>query len=110
LGAEITFTWLDTKKSFKSFELPIHLGRSHSSEFVVNDPRVSRAHARIEWRNGRIMFVDVSSYGSWVRFEGSNSDVLLRREECALHGHGDLVLGGSSFSDPTVPVVHFFVR
>ena len=31
------------------------------AEFVVNDPRVSRSHARIDWRNGSILLVDVST-------------------------------------------------
>jgi hypothetical protein len=76
---------------------------------MVNDPRVSRTHARLEWRNGSVVLVDVSSYGSWVRF-GSNqgSDVLLRREECVLHGEGELAFG-ASFADGSVPTVHFSI-
>jgi hypothetical protein len=74
---------------------------------MVNDPRVSRTHARLEWRNGSVVLVDVSSYGSWVRFSGAKgADLLLRREECVLHGEGVLALGGS-FSDPSVPAVEF---
>jgi class 3 adenylate cyclase len=107
LGREVELSSMGMTKRFKSFELPISIGRVRGVEFVVNDPRVSRTHARIEWRNGSVVLVDVSSYGSWVRFDGaSGSDVLLRREECVLHGHGDFALGGS-FADTTVPTVHF---
>lgn len=106
LGGQITLDWNDTSKTFKAFELPIHIGRIHQAEFVVNDPRVSRTHARIDWRNGSVMLVDVSSYGCWVRFAGGGADLLLRREECALHGSGEIALG-SSFADPTAPTVHF---
>jgi hypothetical protein len=107
LGREIELSWSGVTKRFKSFELPISIGRVKSVEFMVNDPRVSRTHARLEWRNGSVVLVDMSSYGSWVRFTGANgSDVLLRRQECVLHGQGDLALGGS-FSDPTVPAVGF---
>jgi len=108
LGGEIMLSRLEQTRSFKSFELPAHIGRIRHSEFVVNDPRVSRTHARIEWRNGSIMLVDVSSYGSWVRFEGAASDVQLRRDECVLHGRGEIALG-ASFADPSVPVVKFNV-
>lgn len=109
LGREIELRWLDHCQSFKSFELPVYIGRVRSVEFMVNDPRVSRTHARLEWRNGSVVLVDVSSYGSWVRFSGSNgADVLLRREECVLHGEGELALG-ASFADPLVPTVHFKV-
>jgi class 3 adenylate cyclase len=107
LGREIELGWMNTFKRFKSFELPIHVGRVRTVEFMVNDPRVSRTHARLEWRNGSVLLVDISSYGTWVRFSGaSGSDVLLRREECVLHGEGDLALGGS-FADTTVPTISF---
>lgn len=108
LGGQIELTWLDASKTFKSFELPIHIGRIRQAEFVVNDPRVSRTHARIDWRNGSVMLVDVSSYGCWVRFSGGGSDLLLRREECVLHGHGEIALG-SSFADLSAPTVSFSV-
>jgi adenylate cyclase len=109
LGREIELTWLGTTKRFKSFELPIQLGRVRDADFVVNDPRVSRIHARLEWRNGSVVFVDASSYGSWVRFLGTTgSDVLLRREECVLHGKGELALG-ASFADASVPTVSFSI-
>lgn len=110
LGREIQLTWTDRTKLFKSFDLPISVGRIRTAEFVIDDPRVSRTHARIEWRNGSIVLVDVSSFGSWVRFGAdASSPVLLRREECVLHGSGELALG-ASFTDPTVPKVGFKVR
>lgn len=110
LGRELELTWMGQTQVFKAFDLPIYIGRVRTAEFVVNDPRVSRSHVRFEWRNGSIVLVDVSSYGSWVRFESSNATpVLLRREECVLHGHGELALG-ASFSDISVPTVAFTVR
>lgn len=109
LGREIELTWMGYAKRFRSFDLPVHIGRVRNTEFVVNDPRVSRTHARLEWRNGSVVLVDVSSYGTWVRFSGGGgSDVLLRREECVLHGHGELALG-ASFADATVPTVGFSI-
>lgn len=108
LGGQIELSWMDTKKTFKAFELPIHIGRIRQIEFVVSDPRVSRTHARVDWRNGSVMLVDVSSYGCWVRFSGGGADLLLRREECVLHGHGEIALG-SSFADLSTPTVRFSV-
>jgi len=109
LGGQIELVWLDQKLSFRSFELPVQIGRTRQCEFTVNDPRVSRFHARIEWRNGSIVLVDVSSYGTWVRFAGAGADVLLRRENCVLHGRGEVALGGS-FLDVSVPTVKFTVQ
>lgn len=110
LGREIELSWLGSSKQYHAFDLPMTIGRGGNADFPVDDRRVSRTHARLEWRNGSVVLVDVSSYGSWVRFMGSSgSDVLLRREECVLHGRGELALGGS-FSDPSVPTVSFSIR
>ena len=108
LGGQIELSWLDTHKVFKSFEMPIFIGRTRQSEFMVSDSRVSRTHARVDWRNGCVVLADVSSYGSWVRFAGGGADLLLRREECVLHGHGEIALG-TPFSDPSAAVVSFSV-
>lgn len=104
----IEFSWLDQQKQFKSFELPIQIGRTRQCEFFVDDPRVSRTHARVEWRNGSIVLVDVSSFGTRVRFDASGSDVLLRREDCVLHGVGEIALG-TSFSEIGMPTLKFKV-
>jgi adenylate cyclase len=110
LGREVELQWLDTVKVFRSFDLPAHIGRVKTMEFVVNDPRVSRTHAKLEWRNGCIVLLDVSSYGCWVKFADSKgSELLLRREECVLHGSGELALG-APFADISVPTVRFTVR
>lgn len=108
LGQEVELSCAGQTKVFRSFELPVHIGRIPHSDFMVNAPQVSRTHARIEWRHGRIMLVDVSSYGSWVRFEGGG-ELQLRREECVLHGRGEIALG-SAFSDAAAPTVRFSVR
>lgn len=107
LGREIRLHWLGISRLFHSFDLPIQIGRMRDTDFVVNDPRVSRIHARLEWRNGSIMFVDTSSYGSWVRF-ADTAPILLRREECILHGTGELALG-ASFTDENCSVITFVV-
>ncbi|MBX3660598.1 MAG: adenylate/guanylate cyclase domain-containing protein [Ramlibacter sp.] len=103
---QIELSWLDVSAAFRSSELPIHLGRVSEAEFVVNDQRVSRLHARIDWRNGTFVLSDLSSYGTWVRFTGSETEQALRRGECVLHGSGEIALG-ASFSDFTVPTVNF---
>ncbi|WP_296492095.1 FHA domain-containing protein [Rhodoferax sp.] len=106
LGGRIDLSYKDKHLTFHSFEMPIHIGRIRSVDFVVNDPRVSRTHARIDWRKGSFMLADESSYGSWVRFSGSGSDLMLRRDECVLHGDGQISLG-TPFTDPTAPLISF---
>ena len=103
---QIELNWLDVNATFKSGDMPIHLGRVSEADFVVNDQRVSRLHAKIEWRDNHFVLSDLSSYGTWVKFAGSDTELALRRGECVLHGNGDIALG-APFSDFTVPTVSF---
>ena len=102
----LTLSWLDTAATFTSAQLPLHIGREDDSGFVINDPRVSRLHANITWRAGKFYLEDVSSFGTWVRFAGSDAIVALRRHECVLLGAGEIALG-APFEDFTVPTVSF---
>jgi adenylate cyclase len=102
----IHLDYLGTHRSFSSAEMPVHLGRADQAEFFISDPRVSRLHARIEWRNGAFFITDLSSFGTWVRFTGSDTDVPLRRDDCQLHGTGEVALG-MPFNDTSGPTVHF---
>ena len=104
----IRLAWLDHQRRFRVADLPVHVGRSAEAEFAVEDQRVSRLHARIEWRNGSLMLTDISSYGTWVRFAGANAELALGRQDCILMGSGEMALG-APFEDFTVPVVYFEV-
>ena len=105
-NGHIHLTYLDTQRSFSSLEMPVHIGRADQAEFCVNDPRVSRMHARIDWRKGAFFVTDLSSFGTWVRFSGSDADVPLRRDECQLHAAGEIALC-VPFNDISVPTVQF---
>jgi len=92
--------------TFAASPLPIYLGRGDDAAFAVNDPRVSRLHAKITWTNGAFLLTDISTYGTWLRFAGSDAELALRRNACALHSDGEIAMG-APFSDFTVPTVNF---
>mgnify|MGYP000334803118 CR=1 FL=1 len=69
------------------------IGRGAGASLALNDPRVSRMHATLEWRGGQFVLSDASSYGTWVYFGNQNEAVVLRRTECYLVGHGLIALG-----------------
>jgi hypothetical protein len=102
----IELSWLDVSAVYQADQLPIHLGRQSDAEFGVNDPRVSRRHARIDWVDSHFVLTDLSSYGTWVRFPGGQADLALRRSACVLLERGEIALG-APFSDFTVPTVSF---
>lgn len=105
-SGQINLSWLDVSAAFGSSELPIHLGRLADAEFAVNDPRVSRRHARIDWVDSHFVLTDLSSYGTWVRFPRGSSEVALRRSACVLLEQGEISLG-APFTDFTAPTVTF---
>ncbi len=105
-AGSIAMSWLDVEASFTSTALPVFIGRDAEAQFVVNDPRVSRLHAKIMWRAGKFYLEDVSSYGTWVRFAGGDAIIALRRQECVLLVGGEFALG-APFEDFTVPTVTF---
>ena len=102
----IELSWLDVSATFKSTQLPIHIGRAADSQFVVDDQRVSRLHAKITWRSGKFYLEDLSSYGTWVQFARGGAVVALRRQECVLLVGGEIALGGP-FEDFSVPTINF---
>jgi len=104
--AGIELSWLDVSAKFFSSEFPVFLGRDGNASFVVQDPRVSRTHAVIEWRGGKFYLEDLSSYGTWIRFSDSKAIVSLRRQECVLMLDGEMALG-APFEDFSVPTVTF---
>lgn len=105
---QIQFSWHGVDRTFTSSDAPVMVGRTEHAQLRINDPRVSRLHARIDWRNSGFVLTDMSSFGTWVRFEGSDSPVRLRRDACILHGAGHIALG-VSFNEPSAPVMSFHV-
>jgi hypothetical protein len=68
------------------------LGREPGNDLVLDDPRASRRHARIDFRNNRFALVDHSSNGSWVE-PASGTAVFIKGEEAELPLHGRIGLG-----------------
>jgi class 3 adenylate cyclase len=102
----LELSWLDINVKFNVADLPVYLGRDDDAQFIVQDPRVSRKHAVIEWRTGNFYLKDISSYGTWLRFSNGDSTISLRRQDCMLLLNGEIALG-ASFEDFTVPTVIF---
>lgn len=105
--AQLQVQWGGEGRVFGVHDMPLQLGRAPQSQLFVNDPRVSREHARIEWSRGAFALVDLSRFGTWLRFEGQEP-LLLRRDSCLLHGSGQVALG-VPFSDASAPVLRFQV-
>ena len=103
----VRLVWLGTTEVFDGEHMPVVLGRSPQAAFCVDDSRVSRSHARVDWHSGSFQLADLSYNGTYVRFNDGEI-VSLRRGSCTLHGSGSIGLGGSP-SDPASACVSFDV-
>jgi class 3 adenylate cyclase len=104
----IRLAWLDMSRIYAPQSLPVILGRSPQATWCIDDSRVSRSHARIDWHGGTFQLTDLSFNGTYVRFAGDSETVSLRRGGCTLHGSGLIGLGSAPL-DPTAPTVRFEV-
>ncbi len=103
----LRLVWRDINRVFASQQMPVVLGRSPQASFCVDDSRVSRSHARVDWHSGSFQLTDLSYNGTYVQF-ADGEIVSLRRGSCTLHGNGVVGLGGSP-SDPGSACVRFDV-
>lgn len=87
----------------------VSLGRSSDAVLQVNDPRVSRLHATLEWRAGQFVLADASSFGTWVYLGNQAEAMVLRRTECCLVGKGHIVPGCARVDD-AAPLISFSIK
>lgn len=85
------------------------LGRATTASLSVNDTRVSRVHATVEWKGGQYVLSDLSSFGTWVYVGNQVEPVVLRRTECYLVGQGEIALGCDRGAE-AAPLVRFSVK
>ncbi len=104
----IRLIWLDVNRVFAGPSLPVVLGRSPQATYIIDDNRVSRSHARIDWHGGTFQLVDLSYNGTYVRFDHDPEVISLRRGACTLHGSGVIGLGTPPV-DAMSPCVRFEV-
>ncbi|MFM9880409.1 MAG: adenylate/guanylate cyclase domain-containing protein [Burkholderiaceae bacterium] len=84
------------------------LGRATTASLSINDSRVSRVHAVLDWRGSQFVLADVSSFGTWVYMGNQSEPVVLRRTECYLVGLGQIVLGCERDAE-AAPLIDFRV-
>lgn len=81
----------------------ITLGREEKNDLIVTNTRVSRNHARLEFRHGRVMLYDHSSNGTYLLPHGA-STIFLHRDGCELFGGGAFGLGEDPLPDSSARV------
>jgi adenylate cyclase len=83
----------------------VTMGRDQSADLVIADRMASRSHGKIERRLDKFILTDHSANGTFVTIEG-DKEIVLRREEFTLRGHGWIAFGQSRAG--ASDVVEFF--
>lgn len=86
----------------------ITIGRLTTNSLVLNYPRVSRRHARIEVRQGKIILIDDSVNGTFVQV-GGLSMVCLKKDEMQLYGKG-MICPGREAASSSPGAIYFAAR
>jgi pSer/pThr/pTyr-binding forkhead associated (FHA) protein len=77
------------------------IGRSQACDLVIAESCVSREHASIVVRRGRVILTDTSSTGTYVVGQ-SDRPLFVRRESLHLIGAGTLSLGRTPNDNPNL--------
>ena len=84
---------LQGKEHLLSDELTaVSMGRDATADLVIKDRMASRSHGKIERRLDKFVLSDHSANGTFVTIEGDR-EIVLRREEFTLRGHGWIAFG-----------------
>jgi len=86
----ISYSGIEKKMTLGSS--PVTLGRSEQCDIITYFPSASRLHAQIECRLGRVVLVDFSLNGTYVKTQDGR-EIHIHREELLLVGEGLISLG-----------------
>ena len=86
----------------------ITIGRMTTNNLVLNYPRVSRYHAAIELRDGKLFLLDDSVNGTYIRI-GQLNPICLKCDEMQLYGQG-VICPGRAAASSSPGAIHFATR
>ncbi len=92
--AKLYLTYHSTIKELSSKTKSFILGRSSKSDILIDSDLASRQHAKLLYRKGKFVLVDMSTNGTFVKTQGGK-EVYVQREEYPLSGSGFISLGKS---------------
>lgn len=83
----------------------LHIGRSRKADLVIDEPCVSREHALITVRRGRVLLTDLSSTGTWIA-QAHGEPLLVKRDVVQLADRG-IISPGLKPKDDAPTLIHY---
>lgn len=103
-ATSLTITAAGAERIMTQDAPPLRFGRGHLADIAVEDARVSRQHATLQFRRDKFVLADHSSNGTYLEIAGEPHYV--RREEIEIFGSGRISLG-RPFDDPACAPLPF---
>jgi class 3 adenylate cyclase len=92
MSPSLCLEYQDNQMTIHDRDTPFVLGRDPESNLMVDDDRVSRIHAVIEYRQGQYNLSDRSTNGTWI-YLGHHESLFIHQESLLLHSPGTISLG-----------------
>lgn len=104
-ASRITLTFHDQTVDVHDKQKSVTMGRADDNDLVIKGKLISRIHAKVEMRRGKIVLVDQSTNGSFVQ-DLQGKETFVRRDFVEINGEGAIGLG--SAEAPGAPLaIHF---
>jgi adenylate cyclase len=91
-ASKVELTFRDQVVEVSDKRKSVNLGRADDNDLVIKGNLISRIHAKVEMRRGKIMIVDQSTNGTFVQ-NLQGVETFVRRDSAELRGEGTIGLG-----------------
>lgn len=82
------------------------IGRTDGCDLTIPSKGVSRAHGKVEYQKGRIIYVDQSTNGTLVHENDAAEPVLIHNEQRWLRRHGRLLFAERNDPEPSLSLTY----
>ena len=99
----VTLTFRDQTVDVNDKRKSVIMGRADDNDLVIKGNLISRIHAKIEMRRGKIMLIDQSTNGTFLQ-DLRGEERFVRRDSTELVGEGTIGLGRTEEPGSTLAV------
>jgi len=91
-ASRVELSFRDQKIVVSDQRKSVNLGRADDNDLVIKGNLISRIHAKVEMRRGKIMIIDQSTNGTFL-LNLQGDEIFVRRDTAELRGEGTIGLG-----------------